>query len=220
MCNTKKGSGLFCWNGPKCVSHKRVLTPFSSAFTLLELLIVLFVLVALAAVVVPMVGGVKSEAEETTTRQTLANVRDAVIQYWLDAPKSLPQGNAADLSRTYPQLHFLFVNPASYAGGAYTAAFAFDPAYKVGWRGPYMSEATGTYLIDDQYGKPGDKAIVDAWKNPIVLQNPTFGTVGLQDVRVVSAGPDSQIDINPLTPSSDLNENNVGDDLYVAFTLR
>jgi len=184
-------------------------------FSLLELVIVLLVLVALAAIVVPLVSGTRSEAERTTTEQTLANVRDAVIQYWVDAPKRLPRPDDDDTTgrQLTSQLLFLFVNPNTWdvLPAGYEATFDFDPNYKVGWRGPYLSQATGNFEVDGAsgfttaYGATGDKALLDAWGNPIVLQD--LGTAsGVQTARLVSAGPDKQL--------------GTGDDVDVEFTLR
>jgi len=177
------------------------------------LVIVLLVLVALAAIVVPLVSGTRSDAEETTTKQTLTNVRDAVIQYWLDAPKEMPA-----------RLHFLFVDP--------DPTTPFDPNYKVGWRGPYLSQATGSYQVTDLdtnfatgtnftsgYGQDGDKTVLDAWGNPVVLQDRDPG-LEIRDVRVISAGPNGRIDIDATILSENLTDATDGDDLYVAFTLR
>ncbi len=210
----------------KCVRRR-------SALTLLELIVVLFVLVLLAGIVVPLVSGTRSQAEDTATRQTLANVRDAVIQYWMDAPKRLPRREDDDTTgrEPGPQVVFLFVNPATWdvVPAGYEAVSSFDPNYQVGWRGPYLSQATGRYRLDSaagftpDYGVAGadpDQAALDAWGNPVVLQNPTLGLPGVQDVRVVSAGPNGRIDINPTTLSANLTDVNDGDDLYVAFTLR
>jgi type II secretory pathway pseudopilin PulG len=191
----------------------------------LELVVVLFIVAALAAVAVPLVAGSRSQAQEAATTQTLVNVRDAVIQCWQDAPRELPKRNVADSSRVdYPQLYFLFVNPATWTGSTYTSVSNFDPVHNTGWRGPYLNQATGTYTIDavagftDSYGESLDKAVIDAWGNPVVLQYPGV-TAGLYDVRAVSAGDNGRIDINPGT-ASDALDGNVGDDLYVAFTLR
>ena len=108
-----------------------------------------------------------------------------------------------------------------------TTTFRFDATYKRGWRGPYLSQATGSYSINvssgftASYGNTGDKALIDAWGNPVVIQNPG-ATNGLQDVRVVSAGPNGIIDINPATSSATLvsTPSLVVDDRYVAFELR
>ena len=183
-----------------------------SGLTLLELVVVLMITVALAAVVVPLISEHVSEATETATKATLAEVRNAVTLFWQDDDRSPKQ---------VPKIHDLFVDPSTG-----TTAFRFDPTYKLGWRGPYLREATGSYEVGvphasfaAAYGNTGDRALLDAWGHPVVIQTP--GAVnGVQDVRVVSAGSNGAIEISPATFSSALNDSNDGDDVYVAFTLR
>ena len=87
----------------------------------------------------------------------------------------------------------------------------FDPVYRVGWRGPYVVANNGSvYTINattdflEQYGENGDPAVLDGWGNPIVIQNPGLTSDGGQDVRLVSAGPNGIVDINPTTPTAAL----------------
>jgi Tfp pilus assembly protein PilE len=221
----------------RCVSRQ--------ALTLLELVIVLLILVALAGVVVPLVESTTEDARCTTTKATLITVREAVTQFWLDAPtpKQLLQKNAGDMGRSdYPQLYFLFVNPASWNGSSYAPTLDFDQNYKVGWRGPYLRDSTErdecknpvTYQqnpaanFTSVYGNNGDKIVVDGWRHPIILQNPRVLSDGVTpifpdgvlDVRVVSAGPNGKIDIDPGLPSGSLNASNIGDDEWISFQLR
>lgn len=195
-----------------------------SGLTLLELVVVLMITVALAGVMVPLVTDSATEAREKAAEASLTALRDVVANYWIDsgALKRLPRPNlmVTPTRQDAPQLVFLFANPDHYPD----ATFTFDPTYRVGWRGPYLREATGIYTVGGtfttRYGESGDAAVVDPWGNPIVIQNPGPIAVGLQDVRLVSAGPNGVIDISPTTFSSALNDSNDGDDVYVAFTLR
>lgn len=183
-----------------------------SGLTLVELVVVLMITVALASVVVPLVSDHVTDATETTTKTTLAEIRNAVTLFRQDDDRSPKQ---------LPTIHDLFVDPTSG-----TPAFRFDPTYKIGWRGPYLREATGSYEIGvpdatftANYGNTGDRALLDAWGHPVMIQTP--GAVnGVQDVRVVSAGRNGVIEILPATFSSALNDSNDGDDVYVAFSLR
>lgn len=184
-------------------------------FTLLELIVVLFVLVALAAIVVPLLTDTIPQAHEATSDSTLIAVRDAVARYWQDSGSL----------KLVPKVQDLFVQP--------TAMPNYDPRYKVGWNGPYLLNATGTYTINtsanftSDYGANNDRAVLDAWRQPIVIQD--LGVVnGVREVRVVSAGPKSPhddieaIDLLPTITNADLfaNPTLAGDDRYVAFQLR
>lgn len=183
-----------------------------SGLTLLELVVVLMITVALAAMAIPLVGNHVTEATRTSTLATLAEIRNAVTLFWQDDDR---------LPKQLPRIHDLFVDPTTG-----TTAFRFEPTYKLGWRGPYLREATGSYEIGEphasftaSYGLTGDRALRDAWGHAVVIQTPG-ATNGVQDVRVVSAGANGVIDILPATFSSALNDLNDGDDVYVTFTLR
>ncbi len=54
------------------------------ALTLAELVVVLFILVALAGLAAPLCSGQMSMAAQSTTQATLAQARDALEQYWRD----------------------------------------------------------------------------------------------------------------------------------------
>ena len=92
----------------------------------------------------------------------------------------------------------------------------FHPVTKIGWRGPYATQPTGTYpdittihrtpdirWSDDNftatYGDAGDSGFIDAWGNPIVLQidfniDNVITANEARAARLVSAGPNGTID--------------------------
>ena len=189
-----------------------------TGLTLLELVIVLMITVALAGVMVPLVSDHVSDAAETATKATLSEIRNAVTLFWQDDDRSPKQ---------VPKIHDLFVDPFTN-----TTAFRFDPTYKLGWRGPYLREATGSYEVGvphssfaATYGNTGDRALLDAWGRTVVIQS-LDPVNGVRDVRVVSAGPDGQIKLSddPMNPDTNAellaDPTLAGDDVYVAFTLR
>jgi len=205
-----------------------------SGLTLLELTVVLAIMAALAGVMIPLVGTESIRAREDATRSTLTALRAAVIQYWNDrvltsddiAPAiqsskrllHVLDESGPPVRDDTPQLVFLMLNPVTL-----NQTYTFSPQYQVGWRGPYLREATGSYSVNvpqgftTRYGRDGDAAFLDAWGRPIVIQHP--GAInGVQDVRLVSAGPDGVIDTNPTTLTSSLIS--TGDDVYVSFQLR
>ncbi len=221
-----------------------------SGLTLLELVVVLMILVALAGVVVPLVSDSVVDSLDTGTRASLTALRDVVSTYWIDSgsSKKLPRPEAASITAgraDHPQLIFLFVNPTTLDDNnpmTSDTEFTFNAAYRVGWRGPYLRQATGRFpnpvdIVEssplplgskptyaeagffpaNRYGEPGDSVIVDPWGNPIVIQNPG-ATAGVQDVRLVSAGPNGVLSTDPTVMTSLLGS--TGDDIYVAFTLR
>lgn len=191
--------------------------------TLVELSVVLLVLIALAGITVPYVGGIGSTATCQATDATMQAVKEAIMGgksgsgFYGDslgrypAPKNTP----TDYSLTY-----LFEQGDWQAYNAKTG---------VGWRGPYLSSganisvAAGSRFITAVYAHAqsnGQSGINDAWGRPLVLQVPNqascdkltnkSGTPAGECARLVSAGPgsgpgsgaadiDTLIDDDPLT---------------------
>jgi type II secretory pathway pseudopilin PulG len=170
-----------------------------NAFTLVELIVVLCILISLSGVVVPLCSENLSSANETVTRSTLAEARLAMLLYWHDT--KFVELNGVTTVATESQrfdIAWLFANPVTN-----TNTVQFDPNLRTGWNGPYIASST----------------LVDAWNRPLSVQyvNPNGS---LKDVRIVSAGPNGVVDIPAGTATSSLTTGSIGDDLYVALTLR
>lgn len=197
------------------------------AFTLLELIIVLVVLAALAGIVIPLVTTTSDQARETATQASLAELRDVITQYYQDMDKKLPRPDdpSATSRVDSAQLVYLFVNPATFEDNDSATSDTlntWDPRFSLGWRGPYVLERTGGYEVDTaqgnqfttQYGKNGDPCLLDAWQRPIVVQHPVVGPP--HQVRLVSAGRNGYLETDPDTPTELLAES---DDLILTFEL-
>ena len=198
--------------------------------TLLELGVVLAILAALASVAVLNSGALLQDSRGDVTRQSLTRLRDVIAQtYWQDANQTLPQRNVnvtpVPTGRmTTPQLRYLFINSLTE-----NTTVTYNPAYRLGWRGPYLAANTGSvYAINtatgfvEQYGENGDPAVMDGWGNPIVIQNPGLTPDGALDVRLVSAGPNGKVDIDPTISTAALlaTPSLAGDDVWISFELR
>ncbi len=169
-------------------------------FTLVEMMVVVVILAAVAALVVSLVDGTLDQAEATVTQANLTTVRDA-LQGSAAAPgyladmKHVPGFDPLDV-RTAHLLEVPAWVPAGFR--------EFDLASRRGWRGPYLARAPGVanlnpapqggfpfpsdrrFAGDDTfaqrgffpttlttpYGTAGERAIADPWGNPIVLQIP------------------------------------------------
>ncbi len=213
--------------------------------TLLELGVVLAILGALASVAVLSSGALLGQSRGDVTRQSLAQLRDAIAQtYWQDAGGNLPQRNVSVTPvppgrMTTPQLRYLFINPltentlTTADPGSTDATVTYNPAYRLGWRGPYLVPNNGAvYTFNpataaatgflEQYGESGDPAVMDGWGNPIVIQNPGPAPDGALDVRLVSAGPNGIVNIDPTVSTAALlaNPSLTGDDVWISFELR
>jgi prepilin-type N-terminal cleavage/methylation domain-containing protein len=161
------------------------------AMTLLELLIVVAVLVALAGLVIPMFSDIATRAADVTTRATLTAIARAITGV-PEAP-----GFRQDLGKLPTAIGDLLVI------GSHPT---FEPASARGWRGPYLLHHGAVYAIDASkgfttaYGSAGSPTLRDAWGNPIVLQFPAkAGTDFTAEekstyVRLISAGPDGVLD--------------------------
>lgn len=169
--------------------------------TLLELVVVLAVLVALAVLVVPLLSESSKGANETVTRTNLNQVRDAITRYRLDMDKRLPRPgytglNGSPVRPDRPQLRYLYVNPGRLdpPGDPETSVPTYDPVAAKGWRGPYAQAGFGTYQVATDrgfatdYGETGDPCVVDGWNNPIVIVENATALPPTAELR--SAGPD------------------------------
>lgn len=178
--------------------------------TLLELLVVLVVLAALAGILLSRLsgdlrlnaGGREWTAQETATQTTLNVVRDAILGGNTETP-----GYREDVGTMPGILADLFRQPVGVPD--------FDPAYRRGWRGPYLQHQGARYSVDPtrnftaDYGANGDPAVLDAWGNPVVIQQ-----AGTPNIRLVSAGSDGV-----LHTLNDTDGTNRNDDV-VLFLLR
>lgn len=208
---------------------RRTARRIRSGLTLVELMIVLIVLVALAGILTPLVSTTIEDSAEGTTRASLVAVRDAVMRQWLDTKYvSLPGSGGAPPTIASEaerfQVRWLFDSPVSGS-----PVSDFDPDTRVGWNGPYLAQFTGRYTIDATrnlvatYGAANDPAILDSFTGtPVVIQ--VVGSSSPYDIRVVSAGLDGVIDIDPTDATEDLETEGgsepVNDDVFVSFVLR
>jgi type II secretory pathway pseudopilin PulG len=154
----------------------------------------------------------------------------------------LEPGSVSGNRANHPQLRYLFVNPdMTYDSDDYNDQNKGEILSVRSWKGPYLLHTGGNFDFDDAdadnfgviYGEPGDPVILDAWGHPIVLQQPTETPAGYTDpddilriqkmhVRLVSAGPDGELDTPPeaLRPD-DTSVAGVGrDDDLVVFLFR
>lgn len=192
--------------------------------TLLELLIVMIILIAVASMVIPSFnnieivtpGGPSESPIKIATRATLNTVREAmagengVIESLSHKNNALPR-EIHDLVQEAAPDHMIETAPELQQ---------YDPINKIGWNGPYI-QPTGR----DETGKP---TIVDGWGNELELQvdfdkDGTIDQTESKYIRVVSAGPNGQIetpqDIDNMKPGEDeVNEltlSECGDDIVL-----
>jgi prepilin-type N-terminal cleavage/methylation domain-containing protein len=159
-------------------THPHLRPPRRAGLTLVELAVVLAIVAVLAGFLVPQVSRFAADARRTAALATLVRLRDAI------AGTEQTPGFEADVGRPPGKLADLLANP--FAPGDPLAAW--DPARRMGWRGPYVVGVGG-------YDAAGDPAILDPWGSPVVLQFPAPGSYSDPAdrdafARLVSAGPD------------------------------
>jgi len=181
--------------------------------TLVELLVVLTILAAIAGILtatfsgsiaIRTAGGESLEDDTIVTNASMLEIRDVLIGRDLDET-----GYLQHLNQLPERIGFLAQKPA--------ALDDFDPVRKRGWRGPYIQDL-GTRYGDftepgdgftATYGLPDDPAFLDAWRKPIILQEPLT-----DNARLVSAGPNRILETDPTDATNPAR----GDDL-VLFLL-
>jgi len=142
-----------------------------SGLTLLELVLVLVVLTALGAMIIPITEGIGEDTRETVTRSAMRDLSEILGNRYhtdmhgvmfdaaMSPPMALPGLPFPDPQHVlehgrdphHPQLLFLFVNPQRF-GDANLVTLDTDPTYdpisRRGWNGPYMKHGGGRIHLD------------------------------------------------------------------------
>ena len=195
------------------------------AITLMEMILVVIILAILAAIVVPMLGGLSEIAtpmgpksdRQIVTETTMRAIRDAILGSdskpgaWPDLgqrPELFPR-NPDYLLLEYPNITLV---------SEYSTLTEFDPVTKIGWRGPYLTGTTN---------------LVDAWGNDFVIQvdfdeNSVVNAAEAEYARLVSPGPDGVYDTvlsdgfipgDDMPADTEINMAECGDDIVLFFRV-
>jgi type II secretory pathway pseudopilin PulG len=115
------------------------------------------ILVALAAIVVPLLSGPSTKAQEAATAASLKALRDSVMAYYEDMKgvQVWTSGASAPPGTTGMPLTLrdLQIQPLD-STGSKPVPF-YDPFTKRGWRGPYVLQSTGKFLPSSATPSPG-----------------------------------------------------------------
>ncbi|WP_254508035.1 type II secretion system protein [Anatilimnocola floriformis] len=201
-----------------------------NGLTLLEMMVVLVILLALSTLIIPVISWIGQRSQLVATRETCNRLREVLVNQYMPDMGELPRPRAAlttGMSATRqrgPQLVYLFVNPDTHEDGDTTNDFLTPTNMLSGrrWQGPYPLHSGSEYFVTDtdtslttgtnftnRYGVGdattciGDPTIIDAWGNPIVIQEPDFNSNNITDeidrqhTRLVSAGRNGIIDTPP-----------------------
>ena len=133
-----------------------------SAFTMIELLVVLVILAALAGGVVTMLGSTTEDAQQTIAAASLRELRDAIM----GSPAA--PGYFEDMRYVSGGLPRQLADLFRKAAGAPD----FDKNTRKGWRGPYARSQGGikkvTNASNTGYPAPGDRRFAPAVERQIL----------------------------------------------------
>ena len=110
---------------------------FKRGFSLIELMIVIIILGALTAIIIPMFSYTEHQAKEDAVAAEMARIRRAYIDFYNDNFPS--DTELANLAR-YGLYPLVRTNSPSGYGGNWDEAVRgkYDPYNKLGWNGPYL----------------------------------------------------------------------------------
>jgi prepilin-type N-terminal cleavage/methylation domain-containing protein len=122
----------------------------SSGFSLIELMIVIVILGALVAIIVPMFSYSESDAKDDAVTSEMRAIQSAYIDFYND---NFPHNGELGNLSFYGLYPLCFTNePAGYSGahgGTWSEAVRgeYDPYNNLGWNGPYLMQE-GTNRVD------------------------------------------------------------------------
>jgi len=127
-------------------------------FTLIELVIIIVTLGILAAVAVPRFADMANSSKINATRQELSSLKKAIIgdPSAVAGGAYVDRGFEGDVGFVPRRLQDLVTKPDSVA--------VYNPLSRLGWNGPYIDSAGGSYLTDAWSNgytyQPGNRRII------------------------------------------------------------
>lgn len=141
-------------------------------FSLLEMLVVLAILSALTLIAVQSLGPVEQKAKQHATRQTLENIKTAILSVNSSSGSTVVGGFAADMGHMPDTASAqTFVNDLIHnnpALGTTRSLFGTVSGQPFGWRGAYLQTATTTSQLRDAWNQPLIVSFCDYSGAPIV----------------------------------------------------
>lgn len=146
----------------------------SNAFSLIELVVVLFIIAAIAAVAIPSIGNMVVQSRVRVTQKEMLELVSAIVgnpetglRGYLDDVGALPDASFQ---------HLYSFNVATHS--------PYNPFSRTGWNGPYIDTTRKDINKDGSVGAGEYDILFDAWGNAYQLDN------GVNPPVVKSDGPD------------------------------
>ena len=149
---------------------------YQKGMTLIELTVVLLILIGLAGLALPYMGGTSSKALCDATDVSMANIKKVIMdRYYIDTLGYFPVSKTGSTVGTDFSLHYLFDK---------NGWSTFDIDSQVGWRGPYLQNSLildtnnvnqlSTNFKDTKFTNfaldDGHAVVLDGWGRPFVMQ--------------------------------------------------
>ena len=162
----------------------------SSGFTLIEMVVVVAIIVALAGVLVPLVTHELEDSRRVTARAHVNRLATGLTNFVRDTSYAPTGKNGA------PQYHFLFSEGTlpesnSFASGGSTGMADFLERNTTGttnWKGPYVKDVGS-----------------DPWGSCYLINTHGFFTAR-ERAWVLSAGPNRRVDTRPLDDQPQMDD--------------
>jgi len=185
----------------------KLTTSRQQGFTLLEIVLVLFLLGLMASSTLFLTQNVEDQAKYEATKNRLNMIRTAIIGDTSRTINGRPEisGFAADMGRLPECLRELLSPVDCNNVGLTTWDQDNDSQIWAGWRGPYLvgnSEISGQLHFRDGYGNSGDGSAIgsDDWQNSGWIFSESLGSLSF-----VSNGFDISVDTDDV-PNPDVTQ--------------
>jgi len=195
--------------------------------TLIELTVVLLILIALAGLAIPYVGGTNRMVLCQATDASMQAIKTAVMGggansgFYMDTLGFYPQNTRNTQDHNDYSLRYLFEPTSGWN--------TYNPKTAVGWRGPYLmsggripsglgSSFSSVYhpstntsgTVHTNISTDDGSHAMDAWGRPIILQIPydsVTSTYLVDNARLVSAGPGNGLEPDSAAVNTAIHNN-------------
>jgi type II secretory pathway pseudopilin PulG len=121
--------------------------PCARAFTLVEFVVVVGILVMLAGLVVPLLDSTTSTAQSQAVTVSMDELKKAWIRLYADVKFALPKMTYTSGGGKFDQNGLQINDLLSNASGIHSTFPPCDPNTQIGWRGPYIQAGASVQIL-------------------------------------------------------------------------